>query len=172
MTHRRYPVNQVFKILIPLPVSGVRKPATQLCMTLQVAGSTKRYKIALFVCPTVYERHNVMDLFCKRDPPFGIAVFADRMLPDIRIPDTLPCSAVLFLVAGPLISIVEMFFLLLVLGAILFTGLSKVGTPCHTAGASWAIWHQSLPRFFIKNRPEVSLEAILAFASSLHGSRF
>ena len=115
----------------------------------------------------------MMDLFCKRDPTISIAVFAERMLPDIRIPDTLPCSTVLFLVAGPLISVVEMFFLLLMLGAILFTGLSKVGTPCHTAGSSWAIWHQSLPRFFIKEvAPRFPSRRSLFFVSSLHDSRF
>ena len=114
-------------------------------MTLQVAGPTQRYEITLQVCPAIGKRNNVMDFFCQSYFTFCKAILTEWMLPYISITDLLPRSSILLLIAGSLVFVIETLSLLLMLGAILFPRLSKVGTFCHSAGTSWTIWHLNWP---------------------------
>lgn len=104
----------------------------------------------------------MVDLFGLFQNAVGIAVLAERVLPDIRVSDPLPCPAVFLSVSRSLISVVELLSLLSVFGAVLLAGLRQVGAAVHAARAPWTVWHRIdfLPElWYISARCAISLMA-------------
>jgi len=133
-------------------------------MYLVVAGAAETHEVLPLVCPALGYGQNMVYLIHRGEPSFLDTHFAQRIISDIPVADSLPCSAVgLVHIGGAVVFIIKVSLPLCVLGTVLLA-LCKPTATGKSTRTLWFVWHEFTSLSGIRKAPtELSREGLYLF---------